>query len=152
MCSHNTPGSTAFMAGGAWPGGGTPPCTEHVPSEWISNDIPIKSTIIHTHTPYQSIIPKVMIDRTKKEKNQCQHKYFIDSIKQMKYCKFNLMCATTWYEYIMMDNQKSNPWPACGSGGGYSAVHIPAGPLAPIGTQWHVFYLPLSLNTISLCV
>ncbi len=27
--------------------------------------------------------------------------------------------------------------------GGYSAVHIPAGPIAPIGTQWHVFYLPL---------
>ncbi len=36
--------------------------------------------------------------------------------------------------------------------GGYSAVHIPARPIAPIGTQWHVFYLPLSLNTISLCV
>jgi hypothetical protein len=35
--------------------------------------------------------------------------------------------------------------------GGYSAVHIPAGPIAPIRTQWHVFYLPLSLNTIS-CV
>jgi hypothetical protein len=33
--------------------------------------------------------------------------------------------------------------------GGYSVVHIPAGPIAPIGTQWHVFYLPLSLNTIS---
>jgi hypothetical protein len=32
--------------------------------------------------------------------------------------------------------------------GGYSAVHIPAGHIAPIGTQWHVFYLPLSLNTI----
>ncbi len=36
--------------------------------------------------------------------------------------------------------------------GGYSTVYIPAGPIAPIGTQWHVFYLPLSLNTISLCV
>ncbi len=35
--------------------------------------------------------------------------------------------------------------------GGYSAVHIPAGPIAPIGTQWHVFYLPLSLNTILVC-
>ncbi len=35
--------------------------------------------------------------------------------------------------------------------GGYSVVHIPAGPIAPIGTQWHVFYLPLPLNTI-LCV
>jgi hypothetical protein len=33
--------------------------------------------------------------------------------------------------------------------GGYSAVHIPAGPIAPIGTQWHVFYLHLSLNIIS---
>ncbi len=33
--------------------------------------------------------------------------------------------------------------------GGYSVVHIPAGPIAPIGTQWHVFYLPLPLNTIS---
>jgi hypothetical protein len=35
--------------------------------------------------------------------------------------------------------------------GGYSAVHIPAGPIAPIGTQWHVFYLPLSLNTLLVC-
>ncbi len=31
--------------------------------------------------------------------------------------------------------------------GGYSTVSIPAGPIAPIGTQWHVFYLPFSLNT-----
>ncbi len=35
--------------------------------------------------------------------------------------------------------------------GGYSVVHISAGPIAPIGTQWHAFYLPLSLNTTIVC-
>ncbi len=115
MCSHNTPGSTAFLAGGAWPGGGQPPCTEHVPSEYQMKHLS------KYYNPYSYSIPKYNTQsddwQNQKEKNQCEYKYFIDSIKQMKYCKLNEMCAKTWYEYNMMFNQESNPWPAWGSGG-----------------------------------
>jgi hypothetical protein len=110
-----------------------------------------QSTIIHIHTSYQSILPKVMIDRTKKRKNQCICKYFIDSVNKLNTvywskCVPKLDMNTTW---CSIKNRTLDPPEGRG---GYSTVFIPAGPIAPIGTQWHVFYLPLSLNTISFCL
>jgi hypothetical protein len=64
----------------------------------------------------------------------------------MEYCIPKKVCAKTRYQYNMIFNKNRTLDPLEGRGG-YSTVSIPAGPIAPIGTQWHVFYLPLSLNT-----
>ncbi len=147
MCSHNTPGSTALLAGGAWSGWGVQPsCTEHVPSEYqrLHPHVSYSRLVIHTKVQY----PK-NIDNQKRKTNANIILYCCN----MSWVNVNIQKYENWYECNMKCNQnwKIEPLTRLRVGGGYSAVHIPAGPIAPIGTQWHVFYLPLSLNTIS-CV
>ncbi len=65
----------------------------------------------------------------------------------MSYCSYTNI-ETNMNVMITIGNRTLGPHEGRG---GYSAVHISAGPIAPIGTQWHVFYLPLSLNTTIVC-